>query len=93
MQVPLRVSPGLALALLVAPLSTQNLLAQNLVTNGDFGSGKTTGWTLGGYTVSPKVMNYDTTGTGPSQSFSNRPGSKGNTTPPAAATRWSRRWP
>ncbi|MHC4815916.1 MAG: hypothetical protein ACYTFN_22830, partial [Planctomycetota bacterium] len=59
MQIP---PPRLALpllALLAAPLA-----AQNLVTNGDFESGNTNGWTFTGYTVNPKVMNFNTTGTG-----------------------------
>ncbi|MHC4514038.1 MAG: hypothetical protein ACYTGW_16250 [Planctomycetota bacterium] len=80
MQIP---PPRLALpllALLAAPLA-----AQNLVTNGDFESGNTNGWTFTGYTVNPKVMNFNTTGTGASRSFSNRPGSKATTLPPGGS--------
>ena len=84
MQIPLRVAVGLTLALFTAALSTSNLSAQHLVANGDFESG-TTGWTFSGYTLNPKVMNYNTTGTGASKSFSNRPGSRGNTSPPGGS--------
>lgn len=83
MQVP-RVGLSLLLPLSAAFLAF-SLAAQNLVTNGNFESNSTNGWSFSGYTVNPKVMSYNTTGTGASLSFSNRPGSKANTTPPGGS--------
>ena len=48
----------------------------NLVQNGDFEGGKTTGWSFAGYTIAASVMSFDTTGVGASKGFSNRPGCK-----------------
>ena len=65
-------------SLLWAPFLSSQLIAQtvNSVKNGDFAGGKTTGWTFAGFSVSPKVMPFDTTGVGASLGFSNRPGCK-----------------
>jgi hypothetical protein len=81
MQIP-RLSLPVATA---TALFVSSVAAQNLVTNGNFESNNTNGWTFSGYTVNPKVMKYDTTGTGASLSFSNRPGSKAATTPPGGS--------
>jgi len=70
---------------LATGLLGSSLAAQNLVTNGNFESNNTNGWTFTGYAVNPKVMNYNTTGAGASLSFSNRPGSKAKTTPPGGS--------
>ena len=64
-----------------AALLTSPARGQNLVSNGDFGNGSV-GWTISGYAVDPKVMPFDTSGTGVSTSFSCRPGSKKGTLPP-----------
>jgi len=79
-------TPRLGLFLSLPPvLLASSLGAQNLVTNGNFDSNNTNGWTFSGYTVNPQVMSYDTTGTGASPSFSNRPGSKAKTLPPGGS--------
>ena len=54
----------------------------NLVTNGDFQSGNTNGWTLRGHAQLPGVMSFDTTGIGASLGFSLRPGCRANQAPP-----------
>jgi hypothetical protein len=85
MQIP-RLSLFVPLTVVLATgLLASSLAAQNLVTNGSFESNNTNGWTFTGYTVKPQVMKYNTTGTGASLSFSNRPGSKATTTPPGGS--------
>jgi len=69
-------SRTLPLVLITLGSLTATAHTQNLITNG---------WTFSGYIVQPKVMPFDTTGTGISESFSNRPGSKAKTFPPGGS--------
>ncbi|MCB9888659.1 MAG: hypothetical protein H6836_03710 [Planctomycetes bacterium] len=64
-------------------LLTGALPAQNLVTNGDFNSGNSNGWTFAGYTLGAAVDMFDTNGIGSSNCFNCRPG--GQVTPPPYA--------
>ncbi len=71
---------------LVVSLAVAGLGAQNIVTNGDFESGNTTGWRFGGYTLNSKVDTFDTTGGGTSKCFNTVPG--GQQTPGPYPPNW-----
>jgi len=72
---------AITLALVAAPLSSQNL-----VTNGDFEGGTNPnglpkGWTFSGYALAQQLSKVDVTGGGASNSFNCRPGGKQLPTP------------